>query len=97
MYQKLQFLQINESDKLGLAKLMTKVDSNKLPVIGDKELQFTKVFLTHSYPARAAASKNYYLQRIKFAKIQQSVKTSEDKIWNNLPDSTKKELLLKRT
>ena len=76
---------------------MIKVDSNKLPVIGDKKLQLTKVFSTHSYPTRAAASKNYHLQRIKFAKIQQSVKTSEDKIWNNLPDSIKKELLRKRT
>ena len=35
-------------------------------------------------------SENYYLQRIKFAKTQQVVKTSGIKIRNNLPDSIEK-------
>ena len=34
--------------------------------------------------------KNYYLQRIKFAKTQQSANTFGVKIWNNLPNSIKK-------
>ena len=35
-------------------------------------------------------SENCYLQRIKFAKTQQSLKTFGVKNWNNFPDSTKK-------
>ena len=49
-----------------------------------------KVSTIHSYTARAAVAEHYYLQRIKFVKTQQSVKTFGVKIWNNLPDSIKK-------
>ena len=44
--------------------------------MGDEELKFTKVTSIDMYPTRAAVSENYYLQRIKFAITQQSVKTS---------------------
>ena len=53
---------------------MIKVISNKLPLMGDEELKFTTVSSIPSYPTQTPVSENHYLQRIKCAKTQQSVK-----------------------
>ena len=59
---------------------MIKVHSNKLPFTGDTERKFTKVSSIHLYSTPAAVSRNYYLQRTKFAKTHSSIKTSGVKI-----------------
>ena len=87
LYEQLQVLNIDEIYKLEVAKFMTKVNLNKLPVFccNQSTIFRTLSFNIHTYSTRNVSSKSFYVQRTSLVKTNQSLKISGVKIWNSLP------------
>jgi len=61
LYDKLRILNINKIYKLKVAKFMTKVSLNKLPIFCDVHLMnFKSLSSMHTYPTQNALSNNFF-------------------------------------
>ena len=87
LYEKFKFLNVEGVFKLEIAKIMMKLNTNKLPDIFTKN--FAKVASVHSHFTRSSSSNDYYVPRSFYVKTNQSIRITGAKIWNDLPSELK--------
>ena len=87
VHKQLQVLNINGIYKLEVAKLMAKVNLDKLPAFCGNQLTIFRTSSSiHTYLTRSASFKYFYEQRTSFVKSNHLLKGSAGfKIWNGLP------------
>ena len=84
----MKILNIDDIQKLELAKFMHRAANNKLPPTFTSF--FTKIENMHNYPLRSIKTKIYYPPQYKTAKCRNSYKLAGIKLWESIDANMKK-------